>query len=441
MDGDKVDISVGLERETFERVDETIVHRLMIEGLSVESEVDSSPSSNSDLRAEWWRAYLAGRSPRPFSVKSSLLRTVDLFCGPGGLAGGIRQFAAELGARFVAELIVDEDQEALDVYASNHAVRRRSSASVSSLVDFGIRRRTSGAEFLYPPELLDHRLAEELTGIGLVLAGPPCQGHSNLNNHTRRTDPRNRLYLAVPAITLAIRAPVCIIENVPAVLNDSEAVVDVAQQLFESSGYHVETGIVSLSRMGWPQRRRRHFMIARKDAVPIPLHTVTSVLTAEEPLSLWWAIGDLEDVKHPGFLDQPSELSPENQARIEWLFSNDQFELALPERPLSHRNGTTYRAVYGRLRRDEPAPTITTGFMSPGRGRYVHPTRRRGITAHEAARLQGFPDSYRFVTDPKHPPARAKLAKWIGDAVPMPLGYAAAVSALGAGLPIRGTES
>ena len=69
--------------------------------------------------------------------------------------------------------------------------------------------------------------------------------------------------------------------------------------------------------------------------------------------------------------------------------------------------------------------------MTPGRGRYVHPTRRRTLTPREAARLQGFPDTYRFVTDPRCPPSRAKLAKWIGDAVPMPLGYAAALSSVG----------
>jgi DNA (cytosine-5)-methyltransferase 1 len=85
------------------------------------------------------------------------------------------------------------------------------------------------------------------------------------------------------------------------------------------------------------------------------------------------------------------------------------------------------------MKRDEPAQTITTGFMSPGRGRYVHPTRRRVMTAREAARLQGFPDTYRFVVDESNPPTRSNLAKWIGDAVPMPLGYGAALAALGPG--------
>ncbi|MEL7170124.1 MAG: DNA cytosine methyltransferase, partial [Bacteroidota bacterium] len=75
--------------------------------------------------------------------------------------------------------------------------------------------------------------------------------------------------------------------------------------------------------------------------------------------------------------------------------------------------------------------------MTPGRGRYVHPTRRRVLTAQEAARLQGFPDAYAFVTDSGDVPSRSKLAKWIGDAVPMPLGYTASLAALGLGLPRR----
>ena len=70
--------------------------------------------------------------------------------------------------------------------------------------------------------------------------------------------------------------------------------------------------------------------------------------------------------------------------------------------------------MYGRLRWDQPAQTITTGFGSMGQGRYVHPARRRTITPHEAARLQTFPDTFDFgdVT------SRKALAKMIGNAVP-----------------------
>ena len=87
------------------------------------------------------------------------------------------------------------------------------------------------------------------------------------------------------------------------------------------------------------------------------------------------------------------------------------------------------------LHTDRPSPTLTTGFGTPGRGRYVHPTKLRVLTPREAARIQGFPDTYRWQIPGEPVPKAQSLAKWIGDAVPMPLGHAATLSALGPGLP------
>ena len=70
--------------------------------------------------------------------------------------------------------------------------------------------------------------------------------------------------------------------------------------------------------------------------------------------------------------------------------------------------------MYGRLRWDLPAQTITSGFGSIGQGRYMHPTQARALTPHEAARIQGFPDYFEFATVSK----RADLATMIGNAVP-----------------------
>ncbi|MBN4659298.1 DNA cytosine methyltransferase, partial [Escherichia coli] len=55
--------------------------------------------------------------------------------------------------------------------------------------------------------------------------------------------------------------------------------------------------------------------------------------------------------------------------------------------------------------------------------------RPRVITPREAARIQSFPDSFRFVVN-GHDPARNALTKWIGDAVPPLLGYAACLPLL-----------
>lgn len=420
--------------EEFSFQGKTVEHAISVRALTLRSRMEIASSDEDDPKGAWWRAYLEGRRPQPMESNSEngTLKTVDLFCGPGGLANGVRHLADEMGLEVTPELIVDQDQEAAQVYSANHGARRVITESVNSIVDYAIRRNGSRAEFIYPPELTGLVAPGVAHNVDIVLAGPPCQGHSNLNNHTRRDDPRNSLYLTAPAVAVASGAPICIIENVPAVLHDSEAVVETAEQLFRSEGYGVVSGMISADDLGWPQTRKRHFLIAVYGKQPVPLENLVQILGESVPRPVWWAIHDLVDIKPGEVIDELPDLSLENQARIDWLFDNDAYELGLEVRPKSHRDGTTYTSVYGRMRKDKPAPTITTGFMSPGRGRFVHPTQRRVLTAHEAARIQGFPDGYRFVVDPLNPPGRSKLSKWIGDAVPMPLGYAAALSALAA---------
>ena len=422
----------SLTLEEYRSEPSRLVHTLRLGGTTISSVIDIGPSEPAaDPKGAWWTALRSGAVPRPAEHRARPFRTVDLFCGPGGLALGVRSLCTEIGLPVRAELIVDEDAEATDVYASNHDTRIRRIASVAALVDFRLRRRGSDAAFVYEPEIVEPRLATAVRGVDLVIAGPPCQGHSNLNNQTRRDDVRNALYLTVPAFAVAAGARIAIIENVPEVTSDRFRVVQTARRLFESAGYSVEEGILNAEAMGWPQTRRRHFLVARIDAVPISLCKVAQAMAETSPRSVWWAISDLETRSGDDPMDRAAELSPENRQRIDWLFDNEKYDLPCSERPECHRESTSYPSVYSRMRPDAPAQTITTGFMTPGRGRYVHPTQRRTLTPREAARLQGFPDSYRFVTDPRRPPLRAKLAKWIGDAVPMPLGYGAALSAIG----------
>ena len=128
-------------------------------------------------------------------------------------------------------------------------------------------------------------------------------------------------------------------------------------------------------------------------------------------------------------MDSVGTLSQENETRINWLFENEEYDLPPEQRPACHRNGHTYPSVYGRMRWDEPAQTITTGFLCPGRGRYVHPSNRRTVTPREAARIQGFPDSYEFCP-PSLTASRTLLGKVIGDAVPPPLARAVCLGGL-----------
>ncbi len=85
-------------------------------------------------------------------------------------------------------------------------------------------------------------------------------------------------------------------------------------------------------------------------------------------------------------------------------------------------SGKTYSStVYGRMRWDEPAPTMTTQCVGLGNGRFGHPEQDRAISLREAAMFQTFPKSYKFVA-PNEPFVTSNVAKFIGNAVPVRLG-------------------
>ena len=170
-------------------------------------------------------------------------------------------------------------------------------------------------------------------------------------------------------------------------------------------------------------------MVATKGWKPIPLTEIAKAL-AQEPRPVSWALDDILQTTERSVMTESPAVTEVNRRRIDYLHEHDIYDLPNAERPKCHQNGTTYKAVYGRMYWDRPAQTITTGFMSAGRGRYVHPLERRTILAREAARLQGFPDAYRFAT--VHGSlGRSAIAKAIGDAVPSILGFAATLAALG----------
>lgn len=415
--------------ETYVRDGDELIKKLRVAGRFTQSAIEVEDDGAQAPELAWWSAYIRGARVKRPAATGAAVRIVDLFCGAGGLGLGLSDALRACGFEPKIELAVDVDSDALAVYAHNLRPRRTWHGSVSSLVDFQVFGQGSSAEFAYEPAALNDILSELSGQVDVICAGPPCQGHSNLNNHSRREDPRNLLYLAVPAIAVAVGAPIVIIENVPDITSDRYGVVESAKSILQSAGYTLTEHVLNASLLGCAQTRRRYFLLASKDAGIVQLMDVAQTLH-KPPVTLEWAIRDLADEPPINVFTQPALLSAENQRRIDYLFDMDAYDLPNEIRPDCHKDGDhSYGAVYGRLRWDKPSGTITTGFMTPGRGRFTHPARRRGLTAHEGARLQGFPDTFQFMLPETAPPSRKLLGKWIGDAVPPVMGYAAGVCA------------
>lgn len=388
----------------------------------------------SDPFQAWWSAFLNGSLPDGSSSDRGIeppLRILDLFSSAGGLSLGFVTAMRLFGLETAEHIGVDQDAAALEVF------RRRFSRSgfvmtrsVSELVDGPISGRGRDASFNYPPEVLDPRL-KELGTVDVVLAGPPCQGHSSLNNHTRGNDEKNRLYLKVPALAIALGARFIVIENVPNVIRDSESVVATTIALLRDAGYRTTQGVLAADRLGWPQTRKRYFVLAVKDVEPMPIDGMVKEAWARESSGVGWLL-DLaaaRDSDPPDLMTLPTAHSESNQRRIDFLFDQGMDGLPNSERPECHQNGTSYSASYGRMSIDKPAPTITTGFTSPGRGRFIHPRERRTVNPREAALIQGFPLDYPFLGG-RDMPSRTALATWIGNAVPTILGMVAGAAVL-----------
>lgn len=325
---------------------------------------------------------------------------VDLFAGCGGLTVGAIEGASRAGRRAGLALAVDNDSMPLTVLRQSLGVPERcvEAADLSSALG-----PVSGE-----PTAQEQSLFAGIRKGPLLLAGPPCQGHSALNNHTRHDDPRNDLYLAVGRVARILQPSAVIVENVRGIGSDRRSSVARCTSVLEELGYCVTARRIDLATIGVPQRRVRHVLVATKERQfgwNLPLTDTRDV---------GWAIEDLAGVTESTLFDTASVPTPVNLERMKWLLRNNEFDLPNEHRPICHQSDHSYRSMYGRLRWDRPAQTITSGFGSMGQGRFVHPSRARTLTPHEAARLQFLPDFMNFESIQK----RGQLAQMIGNAAP-----------------------
>lgn len=368
------------------------------------------------LAALYDREFLRTVERPDLPARGRSVRVVDLFSGCGAMSLGIWEACRAIGRRMKPVLALDSDSTALEVYARNFRGAWTLVKPIESVLD-----RRLGAR----PSRWESELVSRMHRIDLVIGGPPCQGHSDLNNHTRRSDPKNGLYEKMARFAELVKPKHLIVENVPAVLHDRGGVVERTVAHLKLLGYHLDHAVVEVGGLGVPQRRKRHVLVASLIRRPNIAAALSSF--AQPPRSVAWAVADLMRAKQQGPFDSKGLATQRSLARIDFLFDNDLYELPDAQRPACHRlKPHTYKSVYGRMRWDSAAQTITSGFLSMGQGRFVHPKRRRTITPHEAARLQFIPDFFDF-GDVKN---RTKLAEMIGNAVPVKLAYVIGIDLL-----------
>jgi DNA (cytosine-5)-methyltransferase 1 len=334
------------------------------------------------------------------------VRIADLFCGAGGLTLGAIEGCIASGRKPVVVFAAESEKAYADCFEKNFRPRHMMRGDLAQTL------AGPGS----PLTANERALVKEIEGVELLLGGPPCQGHSDLNNFSRRKDPKNALYLLMVRAAEIFRPPHIVIENVATAVHDIQSVVQRATEMLSNMGYQISIGVLNCGSLGVAQLRRRLFVVASlkaKIALDHPSSWVGEIRDAA------WAFGDLEHAER-GLLTATAAVLPSTKRRIEFLFRERLHDLPDSQRPACHRDKKhSYKSIYGRMHWDKPAQTVTTGFYSMCMGRYIHPSQPRTINAWEAARLQFFPDYYDF----SPATSRAILSQVIGNAVPSKISY------------------
>lgn len=334
---------------------------------------------------------------------------IDLFAGAGGLSYGFKM------AGYSIVCAIEQDTWASDTYSLNN--------SEVEILCNDIRN------------IPDEKLAR-FSGVDVVMGGPPCQGFSiSASNRRKLDDERNYLYRHFLRAIEIIKPRAVLIENVKEImsakLSDRTPILEDIKVRINRLGYSLDYGLLNASDFGVPQERHRFFLIASMDQKPKieniqKTHGKSDLFTRRtRHLTLWDAISDLPIVE-PFQLDedacQPYDKPPTNAYQELMREGSDEVCNHIPMRhgkrmverfkqipiggdmddvPNEYRarirntsilSGKVYSQNHRRLIADEPSKTITASFYSS----FIHPYQNRNLTVREAARIQSFPDCYRF---------------------------------------------
>lgn len=322
---------------------------------------------------------------------------IDLFCGCGGVTEGLKQ------AGFSIVAAVDNDPICCKTYRLNHPEVH--------LIEKDIRKTSARS------------LHTVLGGrkLDLLVVCAPCQPFSSLNKSDK---PDERIWLILQSIRFvrALKPKVVFFENVPGIARNS-LVLETLQAEFKKMGYALsEPEQVDAADYHVPQRRVRCVIVATKKdvlTIPKPMTPVGQRITVRETIEkLPQAEKGINPSDSLHFHRQHSNITIQRLQHISHDGGSrnelpDSLVLPCHKKLNDAGNAAHYCDVYGRMRWDDVAPTLTTGCTDVTKGRYAHPFYDRAITLREAALLQTFPNRYRFYGN------SSQIAQQIGNAVPV----------------------
>jgi DNA (cytosine-5)-methyltransferase 1 len=347
-------------------------------------------------------------------------KVLDTFAGAGGFSLGLHL------AGFQVTGGIEIDSWACETFSKNHSSAQVLCRDISSVTDDELRSRFSGSA---APDV--------------IVGGPPCQGFSIANKNAGDfKDPRNSLFRDFVRTGRVLQPALMIMENVPNLLaartTDQVLVIDIIRDALRDIGYHVQWKVLNATDFGVPQIRSRLFVVASRSPIdnpwPSPTHTVLASTqralfgqTLPACPTLWDAISDLPPLAaREGAEEQEYTESPrtpyQETMRLDStkLFNHKAMNHGgrmvqrfasmkcgesgndVPDELKARRRNSQEiaKVVYDQNNRRmfpfRQCHTIAASFYA----NFVHPYQHRNFTAREGARIQSFPDWFRFLGKP-----------------------------------------
>ena len=333
---------------------------------------------------------------------------IDIFSGAGGLSLG-----AEM-AGIQVKCAIEKNESAVETFKNNHKKAHVFSSDIQAISS---------------EEVLNH--AKDTF---IIMGGPPCQGFSLSNTRTRNMDnPNNMLFTEFVRLVKDIQPKWFLFENVWGITNiNNGEVMNHIKSCFEELGYKVVASVLKASNYGVPQNRERFFMVGNRLGIDFEFPK-----PSKNEISVWDAISDLPDLENGQSLevgeykcDLDSATPYQRLMRRKsvaptqnFVSRNNDLVIAryqhipqggnwkdIPDNLMTNyaNKERCHSGIYRRLRADKPSVVISNYRKSM----LIHPYQHRGLSVREAARIQSFPDDFKFFGPISH------IQQQIGNAVP-----------------------
>lgn len=267
----------------------------------------------------------------------------------------------------------------------------------------------------------------------LLCGGPPCQAFSTAGKRRGLDDERGNVFLKFIELVGEMRPKYFLIENVRGILSASytppgshysyagekgSALAYLLGQI-EEIGYSYSFTLYDAANYGVPQRRERVIIIGSREGYRVPLVPPSHSENAANGLKSWVSLREAIE----GLQTCTAGVIPERRKKFYRYLSAGQNWKDLPKELQKEAMGKSFElqggktGFYRRLSWDKPSPTLVTCPTMPAT-ELCHPDEIRPLSVEEYARIQMFPDSWKFAGN------LSAVYKQIGNAVPVGLAEA-----------------